>query len=165
MALPFILCSAVLKQQSSTMKIKLSCISMEIKLKIKAKLFRKREKVASDSSNETTFETFDEFIDDPWMCCQGSKDDINYSCLFEGHGREVSVDGNLKDGDYHNYLNDQVLNNDQKVVDADDDDAVKGEFLDVTEVKWPLPGPNQCLTCYQYWRIDTEMLLVETTHG
>ena len=149
------------------MKIQLACLSLEFKFRFKLKPFSKMSKKGSyslDESSNETYETYDSIFEqfndqDPWLCCEkpGVNDehwrDINYSCIL------------LED---HNHNEPRIL---QGVHDFEK--SVQGVHSvearlpdlhyacsDVTSASGHMvPGP----CCHNYWKLDTELLLVESS--
>lgn len=75
---------------SAKMFLHLVCFSLEIKMKLKAKLFKKKKYTVTaveesfgfkSEPDTSTFESFDDI--DPWQCCSDRGQDISYSCVLE----------------------------------------------------------------------------------
>ena len=136
------------------MLVKLACISLEIKLKLKSKFSRKKKVKLEDvneSQNltyETTFHSYDDNID-PWLCCSDNNQDsqlldsVRYSCVLE---METHVG--------------------QCCQEAGSPHELHYACTDVTRMT-PAPSINldtkQTGCCHQFWDLDSDLLLVESS--
>ena len=135
---------------SGAMLLKLACISLEIRLKLKSKFSRKKKlklEGVNETHNltyETTFQSFDDNID-PWTCCSDNKQDIRYSCVLEMRNHDVSQC--CQDVDSHELH--------YACTDVTRINSAPTTNLDTKH-------PQACHQC-QYWDLDSDLLLVESS--
>ena len=130
------------------------CFSLEIKMKLKAKLFKKKKYTvtspvndsfkSSEHSTSFTFESFDDI--DPWQCCSGLGQDISYSCVLETM--------------HQTPVGDTMTMSASPVGDTRTMSACVGDtHYACSDVTLPVVS-SPC--CYTYWSLPSHSLLVES---
>ena len=134
------------------MLIKIGSFSLEIKMKMKARLSRKKKYVVNTEvshapdTESSTFQSFDDI--DPWQCCSESGQDISYSCVLETRGHWSSGDH-----DTHQDLCLQTSRDSHYA--CSNIVSMSPPCLSSTPLR-----SRDC--CHQYWDLDTHSLLVES---
>ena len=141
---------------SAKMFLHLVCFSLEIKMKLKAKLFKKKkytitavnESFGFNSQPDTsTFESFDDI--DPWQCCSDRGQDISYSCVLETMAPV--------EGDTTRHQCSAVGDTDRHQLPCQSR-AGDSHYACSNVTLSPVSSP----CCYTYWSLPSHSLLVES---